>query len=310
MKLHCLANAPGTSYVGQFNYISIYPWWTPPVIPAANFPVTGLSSVSNYATALSNATNIQNAVNLAGANGGGTVLITNGSFYLAQQFPNETAYAYFNGAVYVTNSNIAIRGNGITNTTLIGFNRATTLLSVGADQGLLYQCKNIVLRDMTLEARPNWAVSNTISGTNTVSGTNIAYDGNNFVMSAQDDQNTNLTIGFETGTICIFWGPVTNANFYSYNLLITNCSFVNGYNQLTIWDTYVSNVFVTACNFLWNSNVFYGNVGLFGQGNNFVLLNNTFNGNTNLAPTNYEAVSTNSYYGGIIASVGLSWLQY
>jgi hypothetical protein len=71
----------------------------------------------------------------------------------------------------------------------------------------------------------------------------------------------------------------------------------------------VSNVFIQGCNFLWNSNVFYGNVGFFGYGSNFVLLDNTFNGNTNLAPASFNEVSTNLYYNGTISAVGLAWLQ-
>jgi hypothetical protein len=305
MKLHCLANAPGTNYVGQFNYISIYPWWPPPIIPAYTNIVTGLSTVSNYATALSNATNIQNAINIVGSMGGGTVFITNtGIFYVAQASPNETNSAYANSAVYLTNSNIQISGAGETNTALIGFNRATTIFALGVDQhNNLAQCINFSLCNILLEARPDWAVSN-------IASTNISNDANQFVMSAPNDQNTNLVNGFETGALGIFWGPISNANFYTYNILLSNCTFVNGYDQLTIWNTHVSNVLVTACNFLWNSNAFYGNVGLFSQAINVVMLSNTFNGNTNLVLTNYEMVSTNSYYGGYIASVGLAWLQY
>ena len=307
MKLHCLTNATGTTNVGRFNYISIYPWWAPPVIPAGTFTVTGLSTVSNYATASNNAVLIQNMVNSAGAAGGGTVLITNnGSFYVAQSIPSETNWAWANAAVYILTTNIAIVGAGTNNTTLIGFNRATTIFSLSQATigGRLHpaQCTNFVIGNITLEARPNWAVSGVTNSTN------IVYDTNWLAPGYPNDQNTNFINGPDTGTTMVLYG-VSLANQYSFNILFTNCQFINGYNQVWAGVSGVSNVFIQGCNFLWNSNVFYGNVGFFGYGSNFVLLDNTFNGNTNLAPASFNEVSTNLYYNGTISAVGLAWLQ-
>jgi hypothetical protein len=240
--------------------------------------------------------------------GGGTVLIaTNGSFYVAQAYPNELSPGYENAAVNITSNNIAIAGAGKTNTVLVGYNRATTFFALGWELSVtstnVVQCKNFVLRDITLEARPNWAVSNISNSTN------IVPDTNSFVMASSggiNDQNTNLHNGFEAGALVIFAGP----NPYTYNILVTNCAFLYGYQQLNIWNTSVSNVLVTACDFLWSSNAVFGNVGFFGQGYNFVVISNTFNGNTNLAPASFAEISTNLYYNGVIAGVGLAWFEY
>ncbi len=53
----------------------------------------------------------------------------------------------------------------------------------------------------------------------------------------------------------------------------------------------------------------FGNVGVFGSGRNVVVLENTFNGNTSLAPATFAEVSTNTYYSAQISGVGLVWLQ-
>ena len=304
MKLHCLNNATNSTNVGRFNYISVYPYWNPPVIPTNIVDVTGLSSISNYATASNNAVLIQSAVNSLGSVGGTVFITNNGSYYVVQAFPDETNNAYNNSAVSITNSNVEIRGNGKTNTVLVGYNRATTFFSLGASPGPnFYQCTDFVLRDMTLQARPNWAVSGITNSTN------IIYDTNQLVYGSPNDQSTNnLTNGFETGTHVILWG--LNSSSYSYNLLITNCEFLDGYDQIEAHNTYVSNVLVQGCDFLWTgSTVFFGNVGFFGQGFNFVVISNTFDGNTNLAPASFAEISTNLYYNGVIAGVGLVWFQ-
>jgi hypothetical protein len=310
MKLQCLTNAANGT-VGRFNYISIYPWWPPPVIPANSTNVT-LSATSNYSTALNNATLIQNAVNTVGTWGGGTVFIPNGTYYVAQPSPNETNDGYANAAVSIMTNNVEMAGAGKTNTTLIAYNRATTVFCLGEDAHTnTAPCSNFILRDMTLAAQPNWAVCSIGTNTNYITGTNIIYDANQLVMGFPNDQNPSKTNGFETGAIVIIDGPAPSSN--SYNILITNCEFLEGYDQVTIWNTYVSNVMFRACDFLWISNVMYGNVGVMVAGlvSNCVVMENTFNGNTDLAPTNFAYVSTNPYYGSPVAfaGVGIAWLQ-
>jgi hypothetical protein len=268
--------------------------------------VTGLSTVSNYATASSNAVLIQNMVNSAGAAGGGTVLITNtGTYYVAQSVPSETNWAWANAAVNILYNNIEIAGQGTNNTILVGWNRATTLFSFSEagqqPSPIRVQCTNFVLKDIALQARGNWAVSGVTNSTNIVPDTNY------FVFGATNDQDGNFTNGPDVGLTLALYG--LDQGHFSYNILLTNCAFIGGAWDQVESEYYLSNIFVQGCAFLWSSNLPFGNVGFFGYGSNFVFLNNTFNGNTNLAPTNFAAVSTNLYYSGAIAAVGLVWLQ-
>jgi hypothetical protein len=321
MTLRCLTNASGSSYVGRFNYISVYPYWTPPTNgPGSNYvDPANLMSGANYLSASNNAYYIQSSIDSLPTNGG-IVQLPSGSWFISQVSPNETNAAWQNSGVYILANNIAIAGAGKTNTTLIAYNRATTVFCLGEDASSdRFPCANFILRDMTIEARPNWAVPITTNitygaatngvefTTNYVFGTGIIYDANPFVMSGGiDDQNTNLLNGFETGGQVILSGPFPQ---YSYNILLTNCEFLNGFQQLNIWGAFVSNVFVQSCDFLWNSNTpFYGNVGFFAQANNLVVISNTFNGNTDLAPASFADISTNSAYDAVSA-VGLLWVE-
>jgi hypothetical protein len=320
MKLSFLASGTNNGFttgtVGRFNYISIYPWWQ------AGFTSTNSTDVSSHLVANSNdwihashnAVAIQNGVNSIGSTGGGTVYITNGTYYVAQTSPNETLRSYFNSAVYIPTNNVEIRGAGKTNTVLVAYNRATTVFCLGRDALTnQYACNNFTLRDMALQAQPTLAVC-TISATNTnyITGTNIIYDTNQLVMGGTtNDENQEFINGLDTGAIVTLAGLSSTA--CSYNVLITNCEFLEGYDQVTIWNTYVSNVMFRACDFLWISNVMYGNVGVMVAGlvSNCVVMENTFNGNTDLAPTNFAYVSTNPYYGSPVAfaGVGIAWLQ-
>jgi hypothetical protein len=315
------ANTNGASFgpnVGRFNYISIYPWWPPPTNGTGSNNLSGqLYTNTDFNHAWSNAIAIQNAVNFVGAVGGGTVSLPAGTYYLAQASPNETNRGSANAAVTILTNNIEIAGS---NTTLVAYNRATTLFCLGEtfSNGLYSQfsCTNFTLRDLTLEAQPNLAAA--ITGTNYITniigsvvvvitnytfGTSLLYDTNLLIYNYPDDQNSNLIAGFETGYPVIFFGKDTN--LCSVNILITNCQFINGYIQMGFWGGNASNVLVQACQFLWNTNSRFGNVSLLGQFAlaNFVLRDNVFNGNVNLAPANYAEVSANV---GYFASNGLS----
>ena len=100
MTLYLLGNATGQSNVGRFDYISVYPSWTPPT-NGTNNAFVGTNGTdkfrmvpwsSDWADALANAQNIQAAVNFVATNGGGggTVFITNGIYYVAEPSPNES----------------------------------------------------------------------------------------------------------------------------------------------------------------------------------------------------------------------------
>jgi hypothetical protein len=132
------------------------------------------------------------------------------------------------------------------------------------------------------------------------------YDTNVLTPRFPNDQNPSFTNGYDTGTLMVLDGDVLTKQS-SYNILITKCEFLSGYNQITS-DGLVSNVVVQGCSFLWSSNFLYGDVGFYGYGSNLVFLMNTFNGNTNLVPTNYSTVGTNAYYTTEIAAVGIAWL--
>jgi hypothetical protein len=141
-----------------------------------------------------------------------------------------------------------------------------------------YPWSNFTLRDLTIESRPLWAVTNI---------TDVTY-------------NTNPLTTYK-GAATYFAGSAPYS--WTYNILITNCQFLYGNYPILILATGVSNVLVRSCQFnMWGgSNTGFGNVAFFGQGINFVVIENTFNGNANipltdLAATNFSAVSTNPYY--------------
>jgi len=271
MTLHCLTNDAGGK-VGRFNYISIYPYWPPPTVGSASSNVN-LTAGTDYITASNNAVAIQNAVNYVGSNGGGTVSITNpGTYYVAQAFPNETNDAYQNAAVYILTNNIEIAGTGETNTTLIAYNRATTFFCFGNSPLGLAQCANFTLRDMTIQAQPLLAVTNTNETTYVPGG--LAQGG----------------AAWSVGSPTVFYGQ--DSTHCAANILITNCQFLYGFNPILIPgptgnNACVSNVMIRGCDFiLWGgTNTNYGNVAVFAfVSNNLIVMDCTCNGNVNLAP--------------------------
>jgi hypothetical protein len=305
MTLHCLSNAPSTSYVGRFNYISIYPWWQAGFTSGTNISVSGLSTNNDYADALANANAIQFAIGMLPSNGG-TVFITNGLYYVVQGFPNEANGAWQNAAISISTNNIEIAGAGKSKTTLIGYNRATTVLCLGqtsiGGSNRFADCNNFTLRDLTIEGQPHWAVSNT-------AGTNIIYDTNQLVSGQTNDMNPSVINGQFAGAATVFYQIYGG---YQVNILITNCQFLYAVNPITLGGMAISNVLVRSNDFtMWGgANTNFGNVGIFGEGYNFVVIENTFNGNTNLTPSTNEPVGydSKSVYDWI-AACGLVWFQ-
>jgi Concanavalin A-like lectin/glucanases superfamily len=309
MKLDCLTDAPGDMNVGRFNYISIYPWWPPPTNgpQTGSFTNCGLVLGSNYLQASNNAYAIQSAVNSLGA-AGGTVTIPAGTWYVSQPFPNDANDAYSNAVACITNSNVTIAGSGTnaTNTILIANNRATTIFVLGqSPNGTAYACSNFTITNLTLEANPHEVATNCNCG--------LGYT--NIYELGQLDQSG------AQGDLAVFYGWKNLG--YSYNILISNCVFLNGIKSL-VPDQYISNFMVVACAFIpWQSNLYFtsttnnspsntlyttiwqvGNVGIMGDGPlNAMIVSNTYIGNSAL--TNVQS----SYSSNSIAPDGFVWFQ-
>jgi hypothetical protein len=286
MRLQCLTNANGVN-VGRFNYISVYPYWTPPTNGPTTVTVSTNSTSlpylvpgSNYSTAYSNSLAIMHYVNNLPSNGG-SVTIPAGTWYVSQYSPNDAADAYANAAINVTNNNIAIKGEGTNNTFLIANNRATTLLCVGANAiGIGYQCTNFVLSDITLEAQPHEVATNAGSG---LVYTNIYELGQLYL-------GTNSHV---QGSIAVVYGNPPNQ--LSYNLCFSNCAFLQGIKSIVPVYPNVSNLMVQSCLFVpWD-------------------IGCTFNGMTNTGAygtTNEETLRTTNWqgedcgiFGGVINAV-------
>jgi hypothetical protein len=298
-------------FVGRFNYMTVYPWWTPPTAgPETNY-VT-LTAGNNFLTASNNAYLIQSAINGLPSTGG-TVWITNiGTFYVAQPNPNEQNDAWLNAVANVTNNNIAIRGAGMTNTVLVGYNRATTIFYLGEDiHTKLAQCTNFTLRDITLQSQPHMAV-------NPANATTTVYE-------TGELQPLGRPYFYNTGALTVFNGM--NSTTFAYNILVTNCEFLNADVSIVI-PGQVSNILVRACNFItWqgtngyvpgqcNSNIpnsgpYYFGVGIYerapraGWPCNIGVMESSFNGNPNL--TNYMTNQEGAANGFIFYQEGGNW---
>jgi hypothetical protein len=202
---------------------------------------------------------------------------------VSQASPNEASPAWENAAVVIGTNNIEIAGAGETNTTLMGYNRATTIFDLEPTSQNI-GCSNVTLRDITIVAQPHLAVA---SVTNTV-----------FELGE-------LLSGSYTGYLTIFRATFTNQP--ACNILISNCQFLYGNVSIGIlacnknclishcdFKVYGgTNVYTGATNnFLTNTphTIGYnGSVGIFCIGSpdyNVNILENTYNGNTNLVPNN------------------------
>jgi parallel beta-helix repeat protein len=291
-----ISNSSTCPYVGRFDYITVYPWWNPPTFGTTSNYVSGLGTGSDFSTASNNAYLIQSSVNTLGSSGG-IVGIEPGTFYVVQAHPNEALDAYPNAVVGLTNSNVKICGAG-TNTVLIGYNRATTMVFIGADQqSNVAQCVNITLQGMTFEAQPHMAV-------NTNNPTNVVYQPGMLLPQVGT-----------TGALVSAVG--TSSSTYAYNILFTNCQFIDGDREIDL-PGWTSNVLVQDCSFTHfegtngiytpgacNTNIPYSQpenflLGIFAQSDqnyNIGVVGCSYNGNpsftnqitSNPNPTNYIA---------------------
>jgi hypothetical protein len=277
-------NTGSATYVGRFDYMTVYPWWNPPTFPTSpsNY-VSGLLTGSDFLTASNNAYIIQTNVNYVEGMDGGVVAIEQGTFYVAQANPNEAQDAWFNAVVGLTNSNIKICGAG-TNTLLIGYNRATTMVYIGRNQnGSPGQCHDIQLQNLTFQARPHLAV-------NTNDRTQVVYQ-----------PGMLLQPGGTTGALATLLGETPSA--FAYNILFTNCQFVDADRSIDSGGN-TSNVLIQSCNFVQfegtngiyfpgsnNPSIQYSSsdnhflVGILGQSSNYNIgvLGCSYNGNPNFS---------------------------
>ncbi len=312
MTLQMMNNASTGTNVGRFNYISIYPYLPTPNV-GTNSTNVALTAGASYATASNNAVAIQTAVNNLGSAGGAVTITSSGTFMIAQANPNESNDAYQNAAISITNSNVQISGMGQTNTTLIAYNRATTVFSFGLNASAHNpQCSNWTLQNMTLEAQPHRAVSNV---------TSTVYQAGQFFPPGGDG---------DAGTLTIFYGVYGVA--YASDILITSCQFLSADRSITIpWN--VSNVMVRECNFIpsgtvdtyGSNNVYTGQtnttieVGVLartGANLNLAVLENTYNANRLITTTNTNTAApvtltdlVNCTNNDWIAPDGFVWFQ-
>jgi hypothetical protein len=301
MTLNCLTNG-STGYVGKFNYFTVYPWWQAGFTAGVTTNVPASALVSNVASwsAASNNTSQINLYYGAISSTGGTLSFPPGTYYVAQTNPNETNGAVLNAVLNITNSNIQILGS---NTTLIGYNRATTFFYIGEDaMSTHYQCSNITFANLSLVAQPHLAVTNL---------TNVVWTYPELI------QQSELELG-DTGDLVGMIAP--DSNHLLCNILVSNCQFTNANEAINVTDG-VSNCLICNSTFVtWSgtngyttnglgTNI-YGGVGIFagdegqpyGGVYNLGVVGCTYNGNPNLA----TASDTNNLF---CANNGFVFLQ-
>jgi hypothetical protein len=310
MTLKFLTNGSGSSYVGRFNYITIYPWWQAGFASTYTNAASGLTSgVNTWTAATNNTYRLQQALNSVVGMGGGTVSIPSGTYYVAQFNPNETNPAWANAVVNIATNNIAITGAGMTSTVLVAFNRATTIVDFGTppSTGVPVQCTNFTLENITFQAQPHMAVSNGM-------GTNLVYE------------TGQLHPLFETftGMLAVFEGLSSNA--CSRNILVANCEFLNADTSVAIFG-YASNVMIQSSSFItWqgtngyvpgqtnnpgtntpNTGPYYFGVGIFADDfvNNIGVVGCTFDGNPNA--TGYITSQEGAANGFLYFEYGGNW---
>ncbi len=302
-----LTNGASIGFVGKFNYISIYPSWNEgvPGITVTNRDLTNglIANTGTWYAATNNSAKIQQVLDSIGGTNGATLLIPSGTYYVAPLTIDESKDADFNTCVFVTRDNLEIAGNGKTNTTLIGFNRATTIIYLGETSSHLpAQHLNFTLHDLTLETRPHL-----ISVTNTTSGGYTNYYEKGALNPTVFDPGYDFQ---NTGALVYLAGK--DATHFAANLLITNCLFRNPDHAIAIVKA-ITNCAVRGCDFIcWEgTNAFTGETNAaasprtitypFNHGviflrevgaNNIIVDGNTFNGNPNLT-----SITTNTLIG-------------
>lgn len=310
-----LVNGSDSGGVGKFNYISIYPSWQEGFSgPVCSNMVTGVTNNdSGWIAASNNAYQIQAALNSLVSDPGCTnnaylLTIPQGTFYVAPAVPDEAENAELNAVLVIPSSNIEIRGAGKTNTTLIAYNRATTIIHIGSE-AVPNSMSNIILRGLTMEARPH-LISTNAGGSN---GFINYYE----LGALADGAHKNLG-ALVTSTVNRFAYPARN-------LLIEDCRFRNAdralffpdqgpaanclirSNEFICWDgtngSYTGGVNSPASpnttNGPWTSASICGQQG--SPNKNVCIVDNIYNGNPSL--TN---LTTDNGYNG---PDGLVWIQ-
>jgi hypothetical protein len=312
LRLVMATNGTDNTYVGKFNYISVYPCWQEGITnELTEVTVTDLGTNDTWLVATNNAARIQNAIDGLPSTGG-RVVIPSGTFYVSQEVPDENSgnvikNALDNTAVFLSKSNVEIMGAGKTQTTIIGHNRATTLLFVGLSGLAFVAVTNLILRDITLEGRPHLVATQLV----TLDYTNY-YESGALYPGAT-----------ELGSLAICRGY--DASQRTVNVMLTNCLFRNAPFDAISVPGYLSNCLVRNCDFiskegtngtfpfprtnivrsmLTTSNDPSGTVGFFirdGAGYNIVMLENTYSGNPAITNAN------TNYYAD--AGDGIAWYQ-
>lgn len=229
---------------------------------------------------------------------------------MTQANPDDTGGLFLNAALAVTNSDIVLAGTNSagSKTMLISDDRATTLLSVGSDQANhSFFVTNFSLRDITLVGQPHLAAR---------TNTSAPYGYTNQYAIGQLD-------AIPSGCLVSL-----SKNLWCYDILISNCVFLNSI-QTIVPNSLVSNLMIRDCMFVpWNeTNSFdrttnsndpshtvpwaFNEAAIYGSADNVVIIENGYNGNSILAPTNsniYGYINTNSAQQ--CAQDGFIWLQY
>ena len=265
-----------------------------------------IPNATNWLAATNNSIQISNAVSSLDPVFGGRVVIPPGTFYMAQYYPppDETANALFNAAVRIYGDNVEICGSSQSLTTLVAYNRATTIFTVGA--GGYYLCTNFTLRDMTLEGAQHLAVNSTNS-------TMTVYEKGELQPVVNVDDTGSLVAVYARRSIPGL--PLIPA----VNILISNCTFRHAYRSLALEG--VSNCIVRQCQFYpWDSNSLFdgetnnlattpntvdranNNVSIMASAFNVIIVENIYNGNS--TRTN---INTNTF--GYFGPDGFVWLQ-
>jgi hypothetical protein len=218
-----------------------------------NFDVTGLASNdSSWAAATNNTARIRFALSQLDSlnpTNGGSITITQGTFYVAQPLVVETNDAHKNSVALISRSHVEIRGAGKSNTTLVAHNRATTIFYVGrstASDLPPAAVTNFTLRDLTVEGRPHLV---SVLDTTTGAFTNFWETGALTNILVVTPASTNLGA---RGNLVVFGGVDTPPARPSVNLLFTNCMFRNpSLDGLWAEVSCVSNVAARNCDFVF-----------------------------------------------------------
>ncbi len=309
MRLVLLTNAPGTTAVGRFNYLSVYPswneWW--PTNGMQTNWVTGLSTNDTWLDSITNASILQEAID---STTNGVVRLPAGRFIVGQIPPDETKGSQFNAGVFVGRTNVVIQGEAPTATALVAHNRATTILYLGL-QGAA-PAANLVIRDIAFEGRPHLvAIYDPVPDVFT----------NCWEAGALNPVIADYAT--ELGTLIVSVGK--DLSNFTHSIVISNCTFRNPALDGIILAGLVTNVLVRGCDFLfrdgtnglfpqprfitntnWPTTITnpLGGVGFLaraGLNRNLVVMNNTYNGNPSMTSVN----TTNFHDSGD----GIVWFQ-